>query len=110
MQIVIDKGVFPTELLPQLIKHIENPRATSCADTKLFKLLSGYDSVNIGIFIQDLPDGSYFQTPDGKLFKRENKIRKRVLCVSQKNRKKYLFSPIYKVFPVKGQQYMIAFP
>lgn len=110
MLIFIEKEIFPNDLLPQLTEHIQNPRATSCSDTKLFRLLSSYDSCNTDIFIQDLPDGSFFQTPDGKLFKRESRIRKRILCINQKNRKKYLFSPIYKVLPVKEQQYMIAFP
>ncbi len=110
MEKFIDEGIFPVDLLPQLIEHFQNPRATSCSDTKLFRLLAEYDSDSAGIFIHDLPDGTYFQTPDGKMFKRESRVRKRILCVNQSNRKKYLFSPIYKVFPVKGQQYMIAFP
>jgi SprT protein len=110
MQQFIDRGIFPVDLLPPIIDHFQNPKATSCSDIRLFRLLADYDSNREGVFIQDMPDGAFFQTPDGKLFKRENKVRKRILCVNQTNRRKYLFSPIYKVFPVKGQQYVIAFP
>lgn len=110
MQNVIDKEIFPESLLPQLEKHILNPRATSCSDPNLFKELSFFDTEKAGVFIDDVPDGQLFQIADGQIFKKENKVRKRIMCQNMQNRKKFLFSPIYKVFPLKGQQYVISFP
>jgi SprT protein len=110
MQNAIDQNIFPETILPQLEKHILNPRATSCSDTRLFRELSVYDTVKTGTFIDDIPDGQLFQIADGQIFKKEKKVRKRIMCENIKNRKKYLFSPIYKVIPIKGQQYVMAFP
>jgi hypothetical protein len=110
MQKVIEKEIFPESLLPHLTDHIQNPRATSCTDTRLYKILSTFDKEKKGVFIDEIPDGTFFHTPDGQLFYKEKKIRKRILCSNQKNKKKYLFSPIYKIFPITGKQFVIVFP
>jgi SprT protein len=110
MNTMIEKNIFPCPLVPYIAEHIEDPRATSCTDTRLYRKLSSFDKDTAGVFIEDIPDGSFFQTPDGSVYRRENKVRKRILCSSIHQKKKYLFSPIYKVFPLKGQQFMIVFP
>ena len=110
IQNMIDHKIFPENLLLHLEKHIQNPRATSCSDTRLFKELSVFDDEKAGVFIDEILDGQLFQISDGQIFKKEKKMRKRIMCENIKNRKKYLFSPIFKVFPVKGEQYVISFP
>ena len=110
IQTTIDKKIFPDSLSRILSEHIQNPKATSCADTQLYRNLAGFDTERTGVFIEDIPDGTLFNTPDGQLFLREKKIRKRILCVNQKNKRKYLFSPIYKIFPIIDKQFVIAFP
>ncbi|NTW31116.1 MAG: SprT family zinc-dependent metalloprotease [Bacteroidetes bacterium] len=106
MQTTMDKGIFPDTILKALEKHIINPRASSCIDTGLFKVLANFDKEKSGVFIDDISDGLLFQSSNGQYFRREKKIRKRILCVCLKNKKKYLFSPIHKVFPVENQQYI----
>ena len=110
IQFVMDRNIFPDELAPQIAQHIQNPGATSCTDIKLFKKLSAFDGDRAGIFIDEIPDSTLFHTPNGQLFKKEKKVRKRILCTCQEKKKKYLFTPIYRVFPVKEQQYMLIFP
>ena len=110
IQLTLDRKIFPENLSQLLVEHIENPNATSCTDTSLYKKLAGFDIGHTGIFIEDIPDGTLFNTPDGQLFLREKKIRKRVLCINQKNKRKYLFSPIYKIFPLINKQIEIVFP
>jgi hypothetical protein len=110
MQKAIDRDIFPEPILLKLEKHLLNPRATSCSDTHLYRELSVFDTEKAGTFIDDIPDGQLFQIAGGQIFKKEKKVRKRIMCENIKNRKKYLFSPIYKVIPLKGQQYVMAFP
>jgi hypothetical protein len=100
MQTMMNENVFPQSLLPFIIKHIENPGATSCSDTNLFRELSKFDINQTGVFVDDIKDGELFQTKDGQIFSREKKIRKRILCTRLKKKKQYLFSPIYRVLPI----------
>jgi hypothetical protein len=110
MQKAIDCNIFPQTILTQLEKHLLNPRATSCSDSRLYRVLSVYDAEKTGYFIDDIPDGQLFQIAGGQIFKKEKKVRKRIMCENVQNRRKYLFSPIYKVIPLKGQQYVMTFP
>jgi hypothetical protein len=110
MQIVINENIFPESLLPFITEHIQNPRATSCSDTSLFRELSKFDKNQAGVFIDDLSDGDFFQTKDGQIFSREKKIRKRILCTRLKKKKQYLFSPIFRVFPIDEQFTKTVFP
>lgn len=110
MNEIISLNIFPVELLPSLKKHLENPKATSCSDAVLFKKLSQYDSVKPGIYIDDLPDNTMFETVNGDIFKKIRKIKTRNLCKQLRSGKKYLFSPVYRVFPVKDKQYIMVFP
>ena len=109
IQTMMDKEIFPDTILKALEKHIKNPSASSCIDTSLFKVLTNFDKEKTGIFIDEVCDGWLFQSSNGQLFRKEKKIRKRILCVCLKNKKKYLFSPICKVIPVENQQFMITF-
>lgn len=110
MNDMISLNIFPDELLPSLKKHLENPKATSCSDAVLFKKLSQYDCEKQGIYIDDLPDNTMFETTNGDIFKKIRKIKTRSLCKQIRSGKKYLFSPVYKVFPVKDKQYIMVFP
>jgi SprT protein len=103
-------NIFPAELNPFLLKHLKNPKATSCSDTLLFKKLSQYDNDKPGVYIDDLPDNAFFETPSGEQFQKIKKIKTRSLCKQIKSGKKYLFSPVYKVFPIKHKQYFMLFP
>jgi SprT protein len=110
MNEMISLNVFPDELLPSLNKHLKNPKATSCSDAALFKKLSQYDKEKPGIFIDDLPNDAMFETPNGDIFKKIKKIKTRSLCKQMRSGKKYLFSPVYKVIPIKDKQYIMVFP
>ena len=104
MQTMIKENIFPERLLPFIIKHIQNPKATSCTDTNLYRELSHFDSNPTGVFVDDLRDGELFRTKDGQVFSREKKRRKMILCTRLPRKKQYLFSPIFRVFPVNEQK------
>ncbi|HNW98632.1 MAG TPA: hypothetical protein PKK00_09515 [Bacteroidales bacterium] len=110
MNIMIGENVFPSDLVPFLNKHLQNPKATSCSDAKLFKELSKYDKDKPGVYIDDLLENTLFETKDGDLYKKIKKVRTRSLCENVKSGKKYLFSPVYRVFPITEKQYVMVFP
>jgi SprT protein len=110
MNEMISHNIFPDELLPSLNKHLLNPKATSCSDAFLFKKLSQYDIEKPGMYIDDLPDDTMFETPNGDIFKKIKKVRTRSLCKQLHSGRKYLFSPVYRVIPIKDKQYIMVFP
>ena len=88
--------LFPDEIQQCLAKHLKNPKASSSSDTELVQALRKYDKKQI-LTISDIPCGSQFYTPNGKLYLKEKKIRSRYQCKSLINNKTYLFSPIAEV-------------
>ena len=98
----IAKKVFPQDIEKELRKTLNNPAATSCAETSLLRVLKNYDTPKPGIFLlEDLPEESLFRVKSGKIYKKEKKLRKRFLCQEVSTRKMYLFSPVAEVEIVK---------
>jgi len=93
------KKVFPADINKALLKTLQNPAASSCADTSLLRVLHHYDKKDVGAtLIESLPQGAVFKIKGGREFRKEDKIRKRFKCVEIGTGKIYLFSPVYEVF------------
>jgi SprT protein len=96
------KKIFPADVQRALLKTLQNPAASSCADTALLRVLHHYDQKKEGvILIEALPTGSLFKIKGGRIFKKEEVLRKRIKCVEIATGKIYLFSPVYEVFVEK---------
>ena len=92
------KNIFPQDIQKALYKTLQNPAATSCADTYLLRVLHQYDKKIEGVhLIEALPLGAVFKIKGGREFKKAEKIRKRIKCVEIATGKVYLFSPVYEV-------------
>jgi SprT protein len=92
------KKIFPDDIYKALLKTLQNPAASSCADTTLLRVLHRYDDKKDGAqLIEALPIGAIFTIKGGKVFRKEEKIRKRIKCVELTTGKMYLFSPVYEV-------------
>lgn len=90
--------VFPADIEKTLLGTLQNPAASSCGDEKLLRVLHKYDEEKEGThLIEQLPAGTLFSIKGGRIFKKEEKIRKRYKCVEVKTGKYYLFSPVYEV-------------
>ncbi|MEY3921639.1 MAG: hypothetical protein RL634_1400, partial [Bacteroidota bacterium] len=50
--------------------------------------------------VEEIEQGRCFQTKNGKVYKREEKIRKRIRATDVDTGRVYLFSPIYEVMKV----------
>ena len=94
----IRQQVFPLDIKQTLLLSLQNPSASSCADDALLRVLKTYDKKNgNSMFVENVPEGHLFETGDGKIFKKGEKIRKRFQCIEVATKKLYLFSPVYEV-------------
>src|ERR1700757_625841 len=86
------KKIFPADIEKVLVKTLRNPAASSCADDGLLRVLRKYDPVKEGtILIETLPQGTLFKIKGERIFRKEEKVRKRFRCVEIKTGKVYLF-------------------
>jgi hypothetical protein len=85
--------IFPSSLLPLLARHFKNPSATSDTDATLSLALKQFDDQNDKNFIFEIPYGSVFSIPNGKIFKKIALRVKRYECVEIKTGRIYLFNP-----------------
>ena len=93
------KKIFPADIQKALLKTLQNPAASSCADTSLLRVLHQYDTKKEGaVLIENLSEGAIFKIKGGREFKKEEKVRKRFKCLEIATGKLYLFSPVYEVY------------
>lgn len=97
----IQHKIFPANINYALLQSLQNPSASSCADDVLLRVLKLYDKKkNNLVFVENIAESHLFQTPDGKIFRRGERLRKRFKCVEVATKRFYLFSPVYEVIPV----------
>ena len=94
----IKKQIFPADISRALLQSVHNPAASSCADVQLTKVLRKYDANKTGqVFVEDLPIGACFKIEGGRIFRKEELLRKRYRCTEIKTGLTYLFSPVFEV-------------
>ncbi|HTB51727.1 MAG TPA: SprT-like domain-containing protein [Ferruginibacter sp.] len=92
------KKIFPSDIEKVLLKTLKNPAASSCADDSLLRVLKKYDPKKEGTtLVESLPLGSLFKIKGERVFRKDEKVRKRFKCIEVKTGKVYLFSPVYEV-------------
>jgi len=91
LQPVTNELVFPGELLPALKKHLANPRATTCSDPGLMRILQSYDPGPDKIYLSDIEPGTNFQLRK-RVFVKEKVKRTRSVCREIYSGTKYLIS------------------
>ena len=89
---VLNTDVFPKGLLPLLANYFKKPKASTDSDIKLVKELKSYDLCNDKNYIYELDFGTKFSIYNGKIFKLEEKLRKRYKCIEIETGKYYLFN------------------
>jgi len=95
----VQHKVFPPDIEKALKKSIINPAATANGETDLLLVLRRYDTVKKEgyLHIIDIPEGSLFETENGRIFRKGARRRKRFECVEVKTGVHYTFSPISEV-------------
>jgi SprT protein len=96
----LNRHIFPDHLEKLLIRHNQNPNASSSTDMLLQKTLGQYDTnPKKGSYLEELPPGSAFIWNGNRIFRKEEQLRKRFKCTEVKNNRKYLFHPLAIVEP-----------
>lgn len=102
MRPFFEADVFPPDVRKAITGYLDNPAASSCSDLNLFRVLQRYDAKPDGhqlISVENLPASGLFTMKNGKVFRKENIIRKRYRCVEIKTGLVYLFNPLAEVMP-----------
>ncbi len=95
------KKIFPNDIEKALYNTLQNPAASSCGDEKLLRVLYNYDNKPEGaMLVEQIQTGALFRIKGGRVFKRGEKIRKRIKCEEIKTGKLFLFSPVYEVIRI----------
>ena len=98
MKPFFDMSVFPQDVHVAILNYLENPAASSCNDLTLFRVLQGYDAKVEGVlYVEHLAINSLFAMKNGRVFRKEDKLRKRYRCVEVKTGAVYLFHPFAEV-------------
>jgi hypothetical protein len=98
MQPFFEKEVFPPDIKHAITSYLDNPAASSCSDLTLFRTLRKYDQHKETMTtVEKLPFKSVFKLKDGRVFRKEEKLRKRFKCLEIQTKRMYLFSPVAEV-------------
>ncbi|WP_207426527.1 SprT-like domain-containing protein [Pedobacter sp. SYSU D00535] len=101
MKPFFDQDIFPPDLKTAISLYLENPAASSCSDSNLFRALKKYDSKPEGVFlVENLPVATVFKISDGRIFRKGERVRKRFKCEELSSGKIYLFNPLAEVSPI----------
>jgi SprT protein len=95
----IGKQFFPPEIETALIRYLNNPKASTCTDTQLYKALYWYHHNKEGwTLLEELAIGNQFKIDNGNEYRLLEKRRTRYRCQELESGKMYLFPNIYEVF------------
>lgn len=97
----LNPEIFPPDLLPYLARHFRNPNASSDTDAHLSIALKSYDPENDKSYIFEIPEGSKFLIPNGRIFRKGKKRVKRYECTEIATGKIYIFQPNAQVTLLK---------
>jgi hypothetical protein len=98
---LLERKIFPPDIHLVIEEHVLNPKATSRFNTDLVKVLHSGNTLQEGIFLEDLPAGTSFSLPNGRRFIKMDKLRKWYRCKSLDNKRMYRVSPVARVFPME---------
>ena len=79
-------GILPEDIRKAFGNYLINPAASSTSDVNLAVVLRGYDPPRNVTLISELPEEAVFALPDGRVFRKGNKLRKRYQCESLNNK------------------------
>ena len=103
MEPILSDLIFPIEVLRPLRKHMENPKASTYADTNLVTALRNYgDNAMDLVTLDALDKGDVFEF-NKRIYTKINLRRTRVLCQEAGSSKRYLISKIALVRNVKSK-------
>ena len=91
-----DLNIFPDDISKALKNYLSKSYASSGSDLNMSRVLQRYDPEQV-LTLESLEEGSIFKLPNGKVFKKGARIRKRYRCIRIDDRRVYLVNPLVKV-------------
>lgn len=101
LKAIMGEVPFPADVKLALEKHLKRPKASSCSDPDLFKVLKNYNPKSDLIFLEEVAEGDDFVFQEDRIFRRGRKRRTRIECLEIKTNKIYLISGHAEVVPFK---------
>jgi SprT protein len=86
----VQNGYFPDDLGEIILDYSRNVKATFASSGRLWKYLNNDNEVG-GMILEDIPVNSYFMATNGRIFRKEQKLRTRYRCYCLNNKRRYLF-------------------
>lgn len=83
---------LPSDLKTALELHLNRPKASSCSDPQLYKVLKKYDDKEPLPYLEDINEGVVFTIHGKRVFKKGKKRRSRYECVELRTKRNYLVS------------------
>lgn len=91
--------IFPHAVVRALAAYLVNPKASSCTDAALHRILTGYDDKPV-IHLENLPIGTAFRLSNGRVFVSQRKKRTRYVCKEVRSNILYLVHGLAQVEPL----------
>ena len=96
------KRFFPGDVEKALYAYLHNPAASTCTDAHLYKALYRYDEHKPGFkLVDELDINQYFETEDGQVYQKLEKLRTRTRCKNLNSGKVYFFQGIVEVKAIR---------
>ncbi|HEX8019695.1 SprT-like domain-containing protein [Mucilaginibacter sp.] len=105
MQPFFEKEIFPADVKRAIRNYLDNPAASSCSDLNLYRSLRKYDPPKESeaiLTVEKIPLKALFKLKDGRVFRKDEKLRKRFKCTEVATKRIYLFSPVAEVELIEG--------
>lgn len=104
LQHAVFHKILPEALHSAVLDFCKNARATFASHAGLWKALKSFDQENPDeTTIEDLPVNAYFVATNGRVFKKEEKVKTRFRCFCLNNKRRYLFHPLASIKPIEGE-------
>jgi len=84
--------IFPEHLAAAVVQHLDNPRASTCADPELYRVLRTFDRTPAGTVLNELAPGEWFTIKGGRVFQKGNLRRTRYICMELHSQRYYAIS------------------
>jgi len=96
---------LPDELNQPVINFSARVKATFASDDNLWRAIKSFDeNPTNDITIDQIPFHSYFVAANGKVFKKEEKLRTRFRCYCLVTKRRYLFHPMAVIKPINKNE------
>ena len=103
------KRFFPADVEKALYAYLHDPAASTCTDAQLYKALYRYDEHRPGFkLVDDLEVNQYFETDDGEVYQKLEKLRTRTRCRNLHSGKVYFFQGIAEVKAIRKKTMIAA--